>query len=353
MPVERTDDTSDVSAGGVVEFDPGNDDRPANDSRSGGSDRFGDRSVLVVGAGPVGRWIAGVLDAGETAFCDVDRVVANRAAEGLGGRVLDADSGERFDVVGFAVPIPAIEEAIAAHASRAREGVFDSTGVMADPIAAMAAHASDVDRVSLHPLFAPKRAPGRVAMVAGSGSDDGHTTGDGETSDEANGETGSGVGRDADSLAAGVEGALRAVGNEVFYTTAADHDEAMKTVQARAHAAVLAFALAAEPVDERFHTPVSGTLAEIATRVTDGNPGTYAEIQAAFEGATDIVAAADRIADADPETFQSLYREAGANGGGEEGRSDDGHGGREGTVGSERSDRSDRNGGHDGDGEDG
>ncbi|PSQ26067.1 prephenate dehydrogenase [Halobacteriales archaeon QS_8_65_32] len=298
--------------------------------------------MLVVGAGPVGRWIAGVLDAGETAFCDVDRVVANRAAEGLGGRVLDADSGERFDVVGFAVPIPAIEEAIAAHASRAREGVFDSTGVMADPIAAMAAHASDVDRVSLHPLFAPKRAPGRVAMVAGSGSDDGHTTGDGET--------GSGVGRDADSLAAGVEGALRAVGNEVFYTTAADHDEAMKTVQARAHAAVLAFALAAEPVDERFHTPVSGTLAEIATKVTDGNPETYAEIQAAFEGATDVVAAADRIANADPETFQSLYREAGANGGGEEGRSDDGHGGREGTVGS---DRSDRNGGHDGDGEDG
>jgi prephenate dehydrogenase len=154
---------------------------------------------------------------------------------------------------------------------------------MAPAVAAMRRHAPDRERLSAHPLFAPAAAPGRVPVVV----------------DEPGPVT------DA------VRAALSAAGNELFETDPETHDRAMATVQARAHAAVLAFALAREEVPERFHTPVSAALSELADRVTDGTPRVYADVQAAFEGAGDVAAAARRVADAEGEAFERLYREAG------------------------------------------
>jgi prephenate dehydrogenase len=259
-----------------------------------------DGSLLVVGAGAVGRWIAGVLDCEDTAFCDTDPRVASEAAVAIGGRVVDPDSAERFDVVAVAVPIPAATEAIATHAPRAKRAVFDATGTMREPVAAMAEHAPDLERLSLHPLFAPEHAPGTVAIVTDAAESAG-----GNDNRERGSES------DADSVAAAIAAALRAAGNDPFVTSPEEHDRAMKTVQARTHVAVLAFALAAEPVDERFHTPVSRALAEITTRVTSGDPAIYAEIQATFDGSEDVTAAAARIADASDQEFEALYREAG------------------------------------------
>ncbi len=75
----------------------------------------------------------------------------------------------------------------------------------------------DGQRLSLHPLFAPENAPGNVAVVADA------------------------LGPDATA----VVDAIAAAGNNCFETTVSEHDEAMETVQASAHAAVLAFAMAA------------------------------------------------------------------------------------------------------------
>ena len=55
---------------------------------------------------------------------------------------------------------------------------------------------------------------------------------------------------------------------------------------------------------------MSERLESLATTVTEGSPEVYGEIQAAFDGADDIAAAAQRIADADSETFADLYAEA-------------------------------------------
>jgi prephenate dehydrogenase len=85
----------------------------------------------------------------------------------------------------------------------------------------------------------------------------------------------------------------------------------METVQARAHAAVLAFGLAAEPVPEGFGTPVYDALENLRQEVTGNTPRVYADIQKSFEGADDIAAAAERIAAADDEAFERLYRDAG------------------------------------------
>ena len=247
-------------------------------------------NVLVVGAGAIGRWFADALAAGSAAsvtvaFADADPDAAAAAADSVSvdARAVPLDTDERFDAVCIAVPMPAAEEAISTHASRAETAILDVTGSAEGPVAAMAEHAPDLERLSLHPLFAPENAPGNVAVVS-----------------EASG-----------PVTETVLDALRARGNHCVETTAAEHDRAMETIQARAHVAVLAFGLAAEDVPDEFGTPVSDAMFDLVEQVSGGDPRVYADIQAAFDGADDVAAAARELADADPETFVDLYEEVG------------------------------------------
>lgn len=243
--------------------------------------------TLVVGAGAMGRWVAGALVADgpqtEIVFLDSDPSAARAAANALDGRAVSTDTDESFDAVCVAVPIPAATDAIAAYAPVAERAVYDVTGVMQEPVEAMRDHAPERERVSFHPLFAPDNEPGNVPVVADA---------PGPVTD-------------------GVREALASRGNDLFETTAAEHDEAMETVQARTHAAVLAYALAREEVPDRYQTPISGPLDTLADRVTGGEPRVYEDIQAAFDGAEDIARAADRIATTAPDEFEGLFEEAG------------------------------------------
>ncbi|MGM0591215.1 MAG: prephenate dehydrogenase/arogenate dehydrogenase family protein [Halobacteriota archaeon] len=238
--------------------------------------------LLIVGAGEMGRWLAATVEA-DVAFADTDPDAAHDAAALLDARAVDVDTDETFDAVCLAVPMSVTEVAVAEHAPRARTALFDVTGVMEAPLAAMADHAADRERFSLHPLFAAENAPGNVALVADAPGDVLDTV--------------------VDDIAA--------AGNEVFETTAAEHDTAMETVQAGAHAAVLAYALAAEPVRDEFSTPVSAGMADLVETVTGGNPRVYREIQETFSGAERVADAARRLAEADGATFDDLYGDAG------------------------------------------
>ncbi|MFC4448309.1 prephenate dehydrogenase/arogenate dehydrogenase family protein [Halorussus aquaticus] len=242
--------------------------------------------LLVVGAGEMGRWFGDVaaseLGDADVAFADVDPDVAEAAAKSVGGRAVPNSTDERFDAVCVAVPISAASEAIETHAPNAERALVDVTGQMADPVAAMAAAAPDRERASLHPLFAAANAPGNVAVV---------TDESGPVTDR-------------------LFDALEAAGNRLVETTPADHDEAMETVQAGAHAAVLAFALAADDVPRGLTTPIFEDLSAVADQVTGNEPSVYAEIQATFGGADRVADAAARLADADAEEFARLYREA-------------------------------------------
>jgi prephenate dehydrogenase len=244
--------------------------------------------ILVVGSGAMGRWLGTALreDAPEPvdlAFADADPAAATAAADSVSGRAVATDTDEQFDGVCLAVPIPAVADAIRSYANRAQRALFDVSGTMTEPVEVMRGVAPDCERVSLHPLFAPANEPGNVPLVADA------------------------TGPVTDT----VRDALTARGNDLFETTAAEHDEAMETVQARTHAAVLAYALAAEDVDKRFHTPISSELDALAGQVTDGEARVYADIQMAFDGAEDIAAAAQQIAEADAEAFERLYDDAG------------------------------------------
>jgi len=244
--------------------------------------------LLVVGAGEIGRWIADTVSADESpvdatvSFADRDPSVAADAAAGRDADAVPADGDTVHDAVCLAVPMSAVPAAVEAYAPRARRAILDVSGEMTDAVAAMREHAPALERASYHPLFAPPRVPGNVAAVVDEGG----------------------------PAVAAITAAIEAGGNEVFETTPAEHDEAMETVQAGAHAAVLAWRLAGGDVREEFHTPVSAALDEIADTVTEGSPAVYAEIQRAFDGADDVAAAAREIADADPEAFADLYEAA-------------------------------------------
>lgn len=240
--------------------------------------------LLVVGAGEMGRWLARTVDR-PVALTDVDAAAAERAAAGLGSaaRAVPTDTTETFDAVCLAVPISAVDAAVERYAPRAERAMCDVSGVMAAPVTAMRAALPDHERVSMHPLFAAPNAPGNVAVVADA------------------------PGPVTDAIRADVD----AAGNHAFETTVDEHDAAMETVQAGAHTAVLAYALAAADVPEEFATPVSAAMDDLVAAVTGGTPRVYREIQETFDGADAVAAAAGRVADAEGETFDNLYGEAG------------------------------------------
>jgi len=241
-----------------------------------------------VGAGVAGRWFGDVVG-DDVAFADVDGAAAEAAAEqihrqhGRQGRVVELDTEESFGVVCLAVPLPDAAAAVRQHGAKAQTAVVDVTGVMAAPLAAMAAVAPARERASYHPLFDPAAPPGRVAVARAT---------DGPVTDR-------------------IDRALAEAGHDVVAVDPDRHDEAMATIQGRAHAAILAFGLAADPVPEALATPVYEELAGLVARVTGGNPRVYADIQSVFGGAAEIADAAEALADADATAFEALYEDAG------------------------------------------
>lgn len=276
--------------------------------------------ALVVGAGDMGRWFGAVLrdldDQVSLTMLDRNEATASAAAETLECEYLTGEPDRQFDLVCIAVPIPVATEAIETYSSVASEAMVDVTGTMEGPVAAMAENAPDLERASLHPLFAPANEPGNVAFVSpdvgavGTGGQAGadSTAGPGSTGDP---DSTSGPGGSGDSHVDALVATLEGRGNTVFETTPEEHDDAMRTVQARAHTAVLAYALAADDVPDRFQTPVSETLAALVDQVTAGESHVYADIQAAFEGSADVAEAAAQIAAADRAQFTELFAAAG------------------------------------------
>ncbi|GAB7017998.1 prephenate dehydrogenase/arogenate dehydrogenase family protein [Halostagnicola bangensis] len=237
--------------------------------------------VLIVGAGSMGTWFGSAVDAA-VAYTDVDPDAAAKAAEATDGRVADLEEESGYDAVCLAVPMDHVADAIAEHAPRAERAILDVSGVMEDPLEAMDAHAPDIERVSLHPLFAPERAPGTVAVVR----------------------------EERGPVTAALIEDLVAAGNDLLETTVDEHDEAMETIQASTHAAILSFALAAKSVPEGFETPVYDGLRDLTRTVTNGTPHVYGEIQRTFDGAEAVADAAATIAEAEGEEFEQLYEHA-------------------------------------------
>lgn len=246
--------------------------------------------ILIVGAGEMGRWFAGAVE-DDVAFADVDESAAEAAAHevrqtaGRRARAVPLDADESFGTVCLAVPMSDVESAVETHAGKSQQAVVDVAGVQGGPLRAMARTVPSRERASFHPLFSAANAPGTVAVSTGA----------------------SGPATDR------IRAALSAAGNDLVEVDAGVHDEAMETVQGRAHAAILAFALAADEVPEALATPVYDDLAALVAQVTGGTPRVYADVQATYGGAAEVAAAAERLAESvgeDAGAFADLYEEA-------------------------------------------
>lgn len=238
---------------------------------------------IVVGAGGMGRWFAAVTGGWlDPVFVDIDQPTARRVAQAFDAQSRGPQELESAPIVCTAVPLSETPAALETYVQYADRAVIDLSGAMSEPLEIMRKHGDNLERINLHALFAPEHSPGRVAAVV----------------------------ENTASTWPTLREHLEGDGNEVFETTAETHDRAMETVQASAHTAVLAYALASERVPPEFHTPISADLESLATRVLSGPPVVYRDIQTTFAGAERVAEAASRLAGADPQRFERLYEQA-------------------------------------------
>ncbi len=239
--------------------------------------------VAIIGAGSMGSWFAELVDGWlEPIIVDVNEQRAIELATHVGCDHATIGDLESVPVICTAVPIPATVDVLEQVAPISTTAVIDLSGTMTAPIATMREHSPSCERISIHALFAPDNEPGNVAAVI----------------------------EEPNVVWETLRTRLESRDNRVFKTDARTHDQAMETVQAKVHAAIIAYALAADPVDDRFHTPISAELADLAEAVLSGSARVYADIQEAFDGADDLARAANDLAEADPDRFEALYREA-------------------------------------------
>ena len=239
--------------------------------------------AVIVGAGQMGRWFADVT-AGwlDPSFVDADPDRAAAAAADTDADWIQAADVNSVPIIVTAVPLTATADVLREFGPLATDAVIDLSGSMSGPMTALQDTVPDREQLCLHPLFAPENAPGTVAVVT-----------------DKEGPIGADLRRTLDRQ-----------GYTLLDTTPERHDEAMKSVQAASHAAILAYALAAEPVDPRFHTPVSKGITELVEMVVNGNPRVYGDIQSTFDGADDVAREAAQIANSDAEAFIEYYRTA-------------------------------------------
>ena len=236
--------------------------------------------MLIVGAGTMGEWFGTLASEWVSVeITDIDHTRAKAVADSIGVSARQQPIDSAVDIVVTAVPIPATVPVIEEYGQLANSAIIDVSGTMAEPIEAMRSVGPACELLCLHPLFSPDNAPGNIPMVVE------HD------------------GRIAEQLTE----LLEAAGNTCFQTTATEHDAAMRTVQSKAHSAILAYALSAEPVDDKFQTPISSQLNDLASSILSGESRVYADIQSYFSGRESSAGSADILAQADYREFQELF----------------------------------------------
>jgi prephenate dehydrogenase len=231
----------------------------------------GERCVVVGGAGAVGGLLVDLLiSAGGDVF--VVDVAAPPAAAGQAcahalGDVCAMDARlvaeiRRADVVVLAVPERVALAAVPAVAQELRPGALlaDTLSVKTGIVAALTAHATHLEAVSLNTMFAPALGFNGRAVAA-------VVVNDGPR-------------------ARALLDAVGARGGRVAEVSADEHDRVAAATQALTHAAVLAFGLALDELGlavedlNAVAPPPHLALLALLARIASGGPETYWDVQA-------------------------------------------------------------------------
>jgi prephenate dehydrogenase len=227
----------------------------------------GERCVVAGGSGAVGSLMVDLLLGAGADIVVVDVAAPPAEVAYVRGDVCAMDAGlvaeiRRADIVVLAVPEGVALAAVPALAPQLRPGALlvDTLSVKTGIVAALAAHGTHLEAVSLNPMFAPSLGFAGRAVAAV-------------------------VVRDG-ARAQALLDAIGRRGGRVAEVGADEHDRVTAVTQALTHAAVLAFGLALDELGVAVEdlgsvaTPPHLTLLALLARIASGSPETYWDVQA-------------------------------------------------------------------------
>ena len=220
--------------------------------------------VAIIGAGAMGKWLANFAkqNLGEVTVADVNSARAKEVASELGASAKPIkEAAAQAEILLISVPISKTPETVCSLAEVAPKGALlaDIASVKSEVVEVMRKIKSNIELVSVHPLFGP----GAVS-VAGK-----------------------------DIVVVPVKPGKRylelkkrlvELGARVTEMDAEQHDRLMAIIQCMTHFVLLAYLTAIKSMKglkytKEIRTPMFATLMNLAKAVLAGNPEVYGELQ--------------------------------------------------------------------------
>lgn len=221
--------------------------------------------VAVIGVGAMGKWLANFAKQNlgeEVIVADADTAKAKQVARELNVSVGSvAEAAAEAELVLVAVPISETPEVIKSLAGQAQKGALlaDVASVKSDVVEVMRGIETQLELVSLHPLFGPgaTSVKGKDFVV---------------------------VPVRPSKRYARLKKRLLDLGARVTEMKAEEHDHVMAMIQCMTHFTLIAYLSALKSMKsfkqaEKFRTPMFVTLLDLAKSVLAGNPELYSELQ--------------------------------------------------------------------------
>lgn len=219
--------------------------------------------VAIVGAGEMGRWLAKFSKRlGEVTVSDISAAKADKVASEL--HIIakpTTEAAEKADLILVAVPISKTPSVLMHVAKTAKKGALlaDVTSVKADVVVAMKKIKTDIELVSLHPLFGPGASSIKdkdiVVVPVRPGK-----------------------------LYKNLKKVLKKSGARITEMDVDAHDRMMAIIQCMSHFVLLAYIQSMKSIKglkqvDKIRTPIFSALMNLAKAVLTGNPDLYGELQ--------------------------------------------------------------------------
>lgn len=219
--------------------------------------------VAIIGAGEMGRWLAKFAKKlGEVTVSDISAAKADKVASELHISAKPAtEAAKQADLILIAVPISKTPIVLTNVAKIAGKGALlaDVTSVKADVVDAMKKIKTDIELVSLHPLFGSGASSikGKDIIAV--------PVRPGERYSE-------------------LKRALSKMGAKITEMDADTHDRIMAIIQCMSHFVLLAYLRSMKSMKklkqiDKIRTPIFSALTNLAKTVLMGNPDVQGEIQ--------------------------------------------------------------------------
>jgi prephenate dehydrogenase len=220
--------------------------------------------VAVIGAGAMGKWLAKFAkdNLGEVTVADINSARAEDVASELGAVAKSArEAAAEAELIMIAVPISKTPEVILSLSEVVPKGALlaDVASAKSDVVEAMQKIKTDIELVSIHPLFGPGATSisGKDIVV---------------------------IPVKPGKRYSMLKKELVKLGARVTEMDAEQHDQLMSIIQCMTHFVLLAYLTAMKSMKglkyaKKLRTPMFAELTNLAKAVLVGNPEVYSELQ--------------------------------------------------------------------------